>query len=331
MSWQKTKARFLHALQGWDYEIFLPLLARLPLPVAYALSDLRGFLNARFSRDWAELALGFPYVAERSARAYKDIHPLADETTVRAWVVERYQTVAREELDGALVIAGRMDALKVDLTPMRALLAQRESGRGLVVALSHHDSFFVGMLALARCGLTAHLMISDVVFDERVHPKLRAFTRAKYDAYISQMNGGQFLCASAQTRAFFRDALLAGHVVMVVTDTPAEKHPDKGTWVRWLGKRRKMADGALRLAMETGSEMMAMRVRHEAPGRQVWSCSSLVGTSGQLGLSVAAEREAIYAPLAQFLERAIYDDTGRWSAAHLLGDFECDEVATDAH
>ena len=331
MSWMKTQARFLHALQGWDYGIFLPLLARLPLPLAYALSDLRGFLNARFSRDWAELALGFPYVAERSARAYQDIHRQADEKTVRAWVVERYQTVAREELDGALVMAGRMDALKVDLRPVRALLAEREPGRGLVVALSHHDSFFVAMLALARCGVTAHLMISDVVFDERVHPKLRAFTRAKYDAYIRAMNGGQFLSASAQTRSFFRDELLAGRVLMVVTDTPAEKRSDKGTWVQWLGKRRKMADGALRLAIETGSEMVAMRSRHEAPGRQVWSCSSLVGTSEPLGLSAAAEREAIYAPLAHFLERAIYTDTGRWSAAHLLGEFECDEVATDAH
>lgn len=327
----KAKARFLHAIQGWDYGIFLPLMARLPLPLAYALSDLRGFLNARFSRDWAELALGFPYIAERSAQAYQEIHPLADDQVVRAWVIERYQTVAREELDGALVMAGRMNELKVDLTPVQAVLAQRESGRGLVVALSHHDSFFVAMLALARCGVTAHLMISDVVFDERVHPKLRAFTRAKYDAYIREMNGGQFLSASAQTRAFFRDELLAGRVLMVVTDTPAEKRSDKGTWVQWLGRRRKMADGALRLAIETGSEMLAMRARHVGPGRQVWSCSSLIGTSGPFELSGAAQREAIYAPLAKFLEHAIYADTGRWSAAHLLGEFECDEVATDAH
>lgn len=331
MSWLKAKARFSHAWQGWDYGILLPLMARLPLPVAYALSDLRGFLNARFSRDWAELALGFPYIAERTAKAYQEIHPLADVKAVRSWVIERYQTVAREELDGALVMAGRMDELNVDLTPIRAVLAQRESGRGLVVALSHHDSFFMAMLALARCGVTAHLMISDVVFDERVHPRLRAFTRAKYDAYIRQMNGGQFLSASAQTRSFFRDALLAGQVLIVVTDTPAEKRPEKGTWVQWLGKRRKMADGALRLAMETGSEMMAMRVRHEGPGRQVWSCSSLVRTSVEMGETVAEQREAIYAPLAHFLESAIFTDTGRWSAAHLLGEFECDEVSTDAH
>jgi lauroyl/myristoyl acyltransferase len=327
----KVKPRFLHAIQGWDYGIFLPLMARLPLPLAYALSDLRGFLNARFSRDWAELALGFPYIAERSAKAYQEIHPLADAQVVRAWVIERYQTVAREELDGALVMAGRMNELKVDLTPVQAVLAQRESGRGLVVALSHHDSFFVAMLALARCGVTAHLMISDVVFDERVHPKLRAFTRAKYDAYIREMNGGQFLSASAQTRAFFRDELLAGRVLMVVTDTPAEKRSGKGTWVQWLGRKRKMADGALRLAIETGSEMLAMRVRHEGPGRQVWSCSSLIGTSGPFELCGAAQREAVYAPLAKFLEHAIYADTGRWSAAHLLGEFECDEVVTDAH
>jgi hypothetical protein len=91
-----------------------------------------------------------------------------------------------------------------------------------------------------------------------------------------------------------------------------------------------MADGALRLAMETGSEMMAIRVRHVSPGSQVWSCSSLVGTCDSFNLN-AAQREAIYAPLAQFLENAIYTDTGRWSAAHLLVEFECEQEPPDAH
>lgn len=331
MSWSKIKVRFQLALQGLDYGLLLPIMARLPLRLAYAISDLRGFLNAKFARDWTELALGFPYIAQRSIKAYQEIYPLADLKTVRSWVIERYQTVAREELDGALAMAGRMDELTVDLRPIHEMLAQRKTGRGLVVAISHHDSFFVGMLALARCGVKAHLMISNVVFDERVHSRLRAFTRSKYNTYICQMNGGQFLTPSAQNRSFFREELLAGHVLMVVTDTPAEKHPDKGTWVEWLGKRRKMADGAIRLAMETGSDMLAMRVRHQAAGKQTWSCSALVETTEQKGLSLAEQREAIYAPLARFLENAIYTDIGRWSAAHLLGDFESVELVKNAH
>jgi len=325
MSWFEAKLRIRLGLQGLDYGLLMPLMARLPLPLAYRLTYVRGFLNAVFARDWAEMALGFPYIAQRSAWAYRAIHPEADEKRIRAWVIERYQTVAREELDGALAIAGRADELKMDLSPVRAVLANRSPGRGMVVAISHHDSFFLAMLALARCGVTAHLMISDVVFDERVHPRLRAFTRAKYDAYIGMMNGGQFLCASAQSRSFFNDELLAGRVLLVVTDTPAEKSAHKGTWVQWLGKRRKMADGALRLAMATGSDMLAIRARHEGPGQLTWSCSPLVETSKIQGLSDAGCREAIFAPLAQFLEAAIYADPGRWSAAHLLCEFECEE------
>lgn len=327
MSFVKAKLNWQHLLQGVDYGLLMPFMARLPLPLAYGLTHLRGFLNAKFGRDWAEMALGFPYIAERSSRAFQEIHPKADESRIRAWVIERYRTVAREELDGALAVAGRAHELKMDLAPVSAVLAQRTPGRGLVVTLSHHDSFFLAMLALVRCGVTAHLMISDVVFDERVHPRLRAFTRAKYDAYIGLMNGGRFLCANADSRSFFRDELLAGRILLVVTDTPAEKNPEKGTWVQWLGKRRKMADGALRLAMETGSEMLAVRARHESPGRLTWSCSSLVGTSSLNGMSDEQRREALFAPLAQFMEAAIYADTGRWSAAHLLGDFECEALA----
>lgn len=327
----KTISRLQRWLQVVDYGLLLPLMARLPLAWAYGLSDLRGRWHARDGRDWAEMALGFTYIAERTAQAYREIHPEADEASIQKWVTERYQTVAREELDGALAIAGRVDELNVDLTPIRQALAQREAGRGLVVTMSHHDSFFMAMLALARCGVRAHLMISDVVFDERVHPTLRAFTKAKYDTYVSLMNGGRFLPASAATRNFFHDELLAGHVLLVVTDTPAEKQAHKGTWVSWLGKRRKMADGALRMAIATGSQMMAMRVRHERPGVQTWSSSAVVDPQEFNGLMPDAQREAVYGPLVLFMEEAIRADTGRWSAAHLLGDFECSEAQADAH
>lgn len=326
MSHHRTISRFQRWLQGVDYGLLLPLMARLPLSWAYALSELRGYWHARQGRDWAEMALGFTYIAERTAQAYREIRPEADEASIQKLVIERYQTVAREELDGALAIAGRIDELNVDLTPVRDALAQRDPGRGLVVTMSHHDSFFIAMLALARCGVRAHLMISDVVFDERVHPTLRAFTRAKYNTYVRLMNGGLFLPASAATRNFFHDELRSGHVLLVVTDTPAEKQANKGTWVSWLGKRRKIADGALRMAIETDSQMMAMRVRHELPGVQKWSASVLVDPRDFGSLMPDAQRESVYGPLVLFMEEAIRVDTGRWSAAHLLGDFECCET-----
>lgn len=84
-----------YAAQGPDYAWLLPLLARLPLALAYRLSDLRGAFHARHARDWAELSIGFPYIGVRSAAAFREIFPTATETEIQQLVVQRYQTVAR--------------------------------------------------------------------------------------------------------------------------------------------------------------------------------------------------------------------------------------------
>lgn len=307
-----------------EYGWLLPWMAKLPLQWAYRFSDWRGRCNARHARDWTELALEMAYVGERSAQAYRFICPECTESEIRSLVTQRYQAVAREELDGALTIAGRLDEIEMDAAPLHNVLAQRAAGRGLVVVMSHHDSFFMAMMLLASTGCVAHLMISDIVFDDRVHPRLRAFTRKKYDAFVARLNGGQFLSASAKNHAFFKAALRRGEVLMVVTDTPADRADEKGTWVSWLGKRRKMADGAVRIALETDSQLLAMHTRHERAGLQRWTSSALVDPRDFSALQGVQLREAVFAPLVQFLENVVRKDPGRWSAAHLLGEFGCD-------
>lgn len=305
-----------------EYRCLMPLLARGPLHWAYRVTAWRGRLNARWGRDWTELSLGIRYIAERSARAYGSFMPDADAATLKAWVVERYQTVAREELDGAFAIAGRFDVLRCDLSQVRQALSQKPADRGLVVVMSHHDSFFVAMLAIARTGARVSLMTSDVVFDERVPAALRRFTRLKYQAFEGQMNGGRFLPTSQFAHAFFKRELARGAVLIVVTDTPASTQPDRGTCVQWLGQSRKMADGAVRIAVETHSQLLAAHVRYESPGLFSWRCSALVDPDVSEALMPAqAHREQVFKPLAAFLEQVVYRDPGRWSAAHLLEDF----------
>lgn len=328
MTLGRIKRALLGFAIGLEYRVLLPLMARLPLRLAYGLTDLRGWINARLGRDWVELALGQRYVGERSAQAFREIVEGASEEKIRALVTERYRAVAREELDGAITIAGRLDEIKVDTASVQAVLAGRDKGRGLVVLLPHHDSFFVAMLALGRCGITAHLMISNVVFDQRVHPAIRTFTHTKYEAYQRLLNGGKFLAPSSKTREFFCQQLLTGNVLMVVTDTPAPRGSISGTWVSWLGRRRKMSDGAVRIALETGSQLVAMHTRHEVPGRQRWTCSELVDPRHFGEQDAEDVRERVLAPLAKFLEQVVLRDPGRWSASHLLEDFECAQEAT---
>lgn len=307
-----------YAAQGLDYGFVLPLIARLPLPLAYRLAQWRGVFNARFHRDWAELSIGFPYVGARCATAFREMFAKASPEQVERWVVQRYQTVAREEMEGWLTIHGRIGRIRMDTTPIKAALAQRTAQRGLLVLMSHFDNLFFGLVGLARCGVPVYLMTSDIVFDERVHPTLRQFFKKKYDKYQTLIGGGAFLPTGSLARETFYRVLAQGGVVVVVSDTPAADRSDRGTWVQWMGKRRKMADSALRMAIETGSEMVGLRNRHTAPGEVHWEMSELLDPCAFSHLGDDLAREAAYAPLYQFLEAGILKDPGRWWASHLL-------------
>jgi lauroyl/myristoyl acyltransferase len=318
-----------YGFQGLDYGLVLPLMARLPLTWAYRLADWRGAFNARRARDWAELAVGFPYVGERCAVAFREIFPDASNAEISSLVVQRYQTVAREELDGLLAIRGRLEEIEMDLAPIRKALSQRANGRGLVVVMSHFDNLFLGLVGMARCGVPIYLMTSEIVQDARVHPKVRQFFADKYRSYVGHMGGGDFLPTSSNARDEFYRVLRQGGIVVVISETPASLAQGKGTWVSWMGKRRKMADSAVRMAMDTGSQMAGMRNRQAKPGRVDWQWSSLVNPDDFRQHAAHVAREMTYAPIFAFLEAGIKAEPGRWWAAHLLGDFAVEDGSHD--
>lgn len=261
------------------------------------------------------------------------MYPGITEEDVCALVIQRYQTVSREELDAMRAIQGRAHRLHVDLAPTKAALANRTPGRGLVVTMGHFDSVFLGLIAMARCGEVVNLMTSDIVVDERVHPAIRHYFRSKYKRYEDYMGGGRLLPTSSAARQYFHDALGRGEIVVVATETPAAPEEHKGTWVSWFGKRRKMADSAVRMAIDTGSDVMAMSSKEVAPGQYVWAASELVRPSaaGIESAKIPSEnpllREWVYAPLAAFMESAIRAEPGRWWASHLLNEFMVDTAA----
>ncbi len=63
--------RFVRIVHHADYAWFLPFLARLPLRLAYALSALRGWINALGARDWRSVALGFRHIRRQSLLGYE--------------------------------------------------------------------------------------------------------------------------------------------------------------------------------------------------------------------------------------------------------------------
>lgn len=290
----------------WDYGLALPLIARLPHRWSHWLARIRGRLNAYFGRDWAELTLGFSYIAGRTAKTSQLLWPGQDAGRL---TVKRYETVSREELDAVLIRNGNIGQFHVELSGLKNMLDQTDGGRGLVVLTAHFDSFILGMLGLGLCGRRTFVTTSNVVQDSRVNPVLADFFRQKYAGAGKYLQGGSFLHVESSLPTFYR-ALKHHETVVVVADAPAAAD-GPGEWVRWFGSERKLANGALRMATETNSLMSAMVCLTDDSGNVQWFCAEVVDP--------ACDSFA-YAKLFTFLETVILQNPGRWWASHLLQD-----------
>jgi lauroyl/myristoyl acyltransferase len=293
--------------QAVDYGWVLPLMARLPVAMGRWLSACRGRLNARLGRDWAELSLGIHYIGERTAQAAAQLWPAL---TPRDVVQDRYIQSAHEEWHGMLIQQGRLLDLHLDLSALQNMLKQRDKQRGLVVLTAHFDSFIVGMMGLGLCGETTSVTTSNVYKNPQVHPAVQAFFDRKYRAGEHHLGGGRFMHVETSTRSLMK-ALRRNETLVVVADAPAAANGN-GLWLSWLGEERKLADGALRMALDSGSQLCAMVCVTDDDGRVRWLCSDI---HDPLTDSDSA------AKCFAHLERAILAHPGHWWAAHLLNDY----------
>lgn len=309
-------------LQWFDYKVWLPLSTILPLPIGLAMSRWRGFFNRYTHRDWIELSVGFPYISKRAREGYRQIFYEATESQISKWVLGRYQTIAREEFEAQKAISGALVKNYKDHTVpiLLDLKNRRTSGRGLVILLPHLDNLFLSCTILAKYLPKVHLITSSVVEHPQIHPVLRQFYREKYAAYEKLMRGGCFMHTSKAAKEFFYQALRRGEAVVILTDTPASKDAN-GCRVSWLGKQRKVPDGALKMATATGSEMVAVSSVWDGMDTLEWHMSDIVdpGTAEWTQEPPASALEA-YQLLFSFMEMRIRQKPQAWWAAHLIQD-----------
>lgn len=158
----------------FDYEVLLPLLARMPLLVGRRLAWLRGLLYAGLDQDWRNHAVGFNWVRQRTRQAMDILDTL---TRRRFAALQRYGWNSVEEWQGRLFahrqmeqtwqhsLIGQLDALKT---------CQRQ-GRGLVMVSCHLDSFCLGMVLWGMHGLRVNGVTTAILEDRRIHPAVRQF------------------------------------------------------------------------------------------------------------------------------------------------------------
>jgi len=289
--------------QGPDYGCLLPVLAALPTGVGHMFSRWRGSVNARWSRDWAELSVGEAYVASRTAATWQALRPDADALQVEQWVRSRYQTVALEELTGMQLARGCWRGRTALAAPFKAALTAAPAG-GMVWLQAHFGNPLMGCVALAQgSGRRVWVTMSSITDHERVHPQVSGLFRNKYAHATRWLNGGGFVDSEkpATLRQLYR-ALQQGDWVVMMADLPAAPG-QAGVCVPWLGGNRLLAEGAMRLLAQSGAGMGAMWMQTDGP--KEWCLNGMVA-------GAETPHEA-YASLA----RVLLDQPGAWWAAHL--------------
>ena len=299
--------RLARRLHRADFQYLLPALAALPIVVGHALSACRGHFNAITGRDWRSMALGFRHVGKQSALGYRALCPEATTAQVRRWCRQRFVVEARDEYEARLIARQRVNELQCEVDPSGALEQLRDRTRGLVLLTPHFESFFIGVAFLARSGAKVNLMTSAVTHDPRVDPEVQRHFTAKYRGLERFLNGGKLVDLELGTRDFYR-MLERGEVLVILGDAPVLPGGGASMEVDFLGARRLLAGGPLRLARRTHSDLGC------------FVCSHLGGVRYRLELGpiAPAEDPSTVSRVYQFLSAAISGNPGGWWAADLL-------------
>mgnify|MGYP001604566091 CR=1 FL=1 len=245
-------ARWLHHL---DFAYVLPLMARLPLKPAYTLARWRGMLNGATGRDWRTMALGFRHIQQQTRIAYAELAPEASAAQRELWCRQRFMAESMDEFEARWMDAGRGAELTCEFVPPDALDYCRDRTRGLVMLTPHFESFFLGASFLARSGEMVNAMSSAVTQDPRVDPAVQQHFHAKYRGLEKYLNGGKVMNMEEGLRPFY-DMLKRRESLVVLADAPVLPNGAAMT-VRFLGARRRIAGGGLRIAQRTDSDIGA--------------------------------------------------------------------------
>jgi len=301
----------LNLVHTLDYAVLLPLCARLPLPIGYKLSALRGWVNAMTKRDWRSVTMGTRHIARQATLGYRIIRPDLSDSQIRALVRQRYAVESREEFEGCLIAAHRVHKLHCTLGSDEFLEGCLSSKQGLILLTPHFDSFILGVVFLGQLGLKINLMSSIGDGGMPINCAVINHFETKYAQMESYMNGGLVLPLESGLKPFYR-MLERGECLVVMADVPALASTVSGATPLFLGVRRRLAGGALRLARKTGSNLGSFVCRYESDKHYRLDGSRIVDANKEDSLDVTY----------QFLSENILLSPGRWWASDNLPDMQ---------
>jgi lauroyl/myristoyl acyltransferase len=297
-----------------DYNTFLPIISKMPLPVGQRLAQARGWIHGLIDYDWRSQAVKQYFVRDATKQAMQALMPDAGKKTQLINTLRRFVHNSREEWESYLfrnekVMSSIFENSHIE--GLEPLIAAR--GKGLVLLTCHLDSFCMGIALMGMGGLRINAMTTSAFFDPRVPPVIQTFFRKKIQGMEMHMQGGK-LKDHETSLSYFYKALSRGESVVIQADIPAAPHAD-ATIVPFLGGMHRMSVGAQRLALKTNSLVAAYVCLQHGVGKYKVLCLP------PKNIDPACPEKSL-APFYQFLETHIRQFPDRWLAADLFRVYE---------
>ena len=302
--WLKSLYIFL------DYEVFLPLLAQLPMALGRSMAKRRGRLYARLGRDWRDFSFG-DIVSLRTRQVIGQLRPSSSSKDKERLFQERFENQSIEEFEAACLHAGVTQNWAVEYQGMHEVSQVLEQKSKLVLVTSHFSSSILGTAFLGQLGVPVMGMSSNVVDRVEVHSSISLTYRRKYKAMGRYLNGGEILDREGNASKFVR-FLKKGGIVVIVGDLPPETN-EVPRWAEFLGQTRGFASGAEKLSRMLDAPLMSFVCQFE---------------EGRHRVKFSGPEEDPY----EFISKQIERDLGQWWAMDVLNAYPIQNKAQlDAH
>ena len=249
------------------YYYLLPLLAKLPQPLAYRLVSF-----------YAKLQLpGKAIECEQIYRQMQRVFVDCSNEQLKQWADYLLSMQERELLDAeffqGLHSNAQVDAF-VRFHNHQELLSARQQGRHVLLTTGHFGRFWMVGVGLDRYGISMGTITRDSMTENKQQLPEREFKyRAKKLQAFQQRMKGPFLVEGNSVRPIYR--ALDKHVMTILMDIPHDHSKKGGIEVPFLGKTAKFPLGIAKIARQTNALIFPYYVLESREGLDIHFSSAI--------------------------------------------------------
>lgn len=291
------KDKLQHLYVRLDYEVVLPLLARMPNKVGRYGAKLRGILYFYLKRDWRSFTFGDFELWDNTYKSFREMFPQLGDREIVHLVKERYIYQSYEEFETAKILNRTYSKVPLEYVGKEWVEEYLLEKPNAIFATCHFGSL-VGQTNLQIFGKSMLHMGSSVTKQDCVHPSIREFYAKKYLIGNEYMNGGEIVDVEGNSKRFLKFVRQGGSL-SAIADLPAPNVDKDAYWVNWFGKQRALAEGIHHISERNAVKIIGYVCYYQ---------------KGKYILKFAKPEENMY----EFFENEIKNRPGMWWAADLL-------------